>query len=65
MSKQKVLFCPNCGRYTKHIFAGHESAVDGGPIIRAICAVCTLGISETAAARRFYECQKCGDIHEK
>ncbi len=63
MQKNKVMLCWNCGEKTVHNFVSKQSPAEGTGPIRALAAVFTLGLTETAVlADVYYKCTKCGEL---
>lgn len=64
MPKTKVMWCSKCHaeRVFRHV--AKSTIADGLGFIRGIMAVASLGISETVGANHYYQCEKCGHIHE-
>lgn len=65
MAKNKVLYCFECGEKTVHKFISRQTPGDGLGIARGMLAVFSFGISETAGADWYYQCQKCGNLKKK
>lgn len=60
--KKAVKFCWNCMEKTPHVYVGKEITYDNTGIVRGFAAVCTFGMTETAWADRFWQCEICGKV---
>ena len=45
---------------TPHVYVGKEITYDNTGIVRGFAAVCTFGMTESAWADRFWQCEICG-----
>lgn len=64
MAKKKVKYCFHCGRSTVHNFICEEHIVEDVPLLRAIWAVGSLGLSELVGKTKHYQCSRCGRLVE-
>ncbi len=63
--RKKPIFCWKCGEVTPHVHVGKESAYEGHGLVRGFMAVASLGMTETAWACNYWQCEACGHIKKQ
>lgn len=63
--RKKPMFCWKCGERTPHVYVGRESSYEGFGLVRGFMAVATLGMTETAWADYYWQCEACGQIKKQ
>ena len=62
---KRFMYCWKCGESTPHVYVGKESDYEGMGFARAYMAIFSLGMTETALAIKYWQCERCGNIRRK
>lgn len=62
MRQKRNLYCSACRKTTPHSYVGKESMYEGTGLARIFIAAITFGMSETAWADKYWQCEICGKV---
>lgn len=60
---KKLEYCYRCRQLSQHKLIAKDPAItEFGTVARVIFAICSLGITESIGADRYFQCVNCGNI---